>query len=345
MFLSIKGWRKALEHKGVVDKVQNHLSLDVLIPYRNEERHLKRLLHDIQSQSSDLAGVRFIFIDDHSEDMSFDIIEKAKSEMDLLSLKCVGNGKKAALNEALDHVRTKHVLFWDADISIGAEYFSAMRNTPQGDLTILPVIPLEQKGIWASYAALDFLSLIGMTFSWAALQRPIMANGANLLVANQAVYLDPKTASGDDVQTLHRIKERGGVVCFDLDERLTVKTHMPEDFKAFFHQRMRWAAKSSRYSDKDTLLMGWFILVFQMFLLTGLSYFIIQGYMKMALALFLLKSSADFLFLHLVTKHFSVQNPMRFFIIASLFNLVMTPIVFIASRLFSFEWKERKYRS
>jgi cellulose synthase/poly-beta-1,6-N-acetylglucosamine synthase-like glycosyltransferase len=345
VLLAIKGWRKAIQPSNDRNTQDGLQQLDVLIPYRDEELHLKRLVHEIIAQKSDLSGIRFIFIDDHSEDSGHEIVEESKKALDLISLINTGEGKKAALEVGLTHVITKHVLFWDADISIGPQYFRALRNTFQGDLTILPVIPIEQTGTWASYAALDFLSLIGMTFSWAALQRPIMANGANLLVMRDDVFLDPKTASGDDVQTLHRIKERGGVVHYDLDKRLIVKTQMPKDFKTFFHQRMRWAAKSSQYSDNDTLLIGWYTVLFQVGLLIGLIYFMVQGAWTIAFALFLFKAFADFLFLHLVTKHFSVQKTMRFFFPASFLNLFMTPLVFIASRLFSFKWKERKYRS
>jgi cellulose synthase/poly-beta-1,6-N-acetylglucosamine synthase-like glycosyltransferase len=50
------------------------LELSVLVAFRNEEKHLPLLLSDLENQNYPLSKVQFIFIDDSSEDKSFEII-------------------------------------------------------------------------------------------------------------------------------------------------------------------------------------------------------------------------------------------------------------------------------
>jgi len=346
--ISIWGWLKAVSQQIIVFKKKGQgLDLDVIVPFRNEETNLKGLLMDISAQEKgSLEHIRFIFVDDHSEDEGRGVIASFEDKFALICIKNQGEGKKAALETAMAHCATDLVLFWDADIRIGPSYFIGLNalDLKAIDMCILPVVPRLEGRFWQRYAVLDFLSLIGTTFSWAALRMPIMVNAANMLISRKYFQVDTAVSSGDDMFTLHRIKSMGGKVTSSLDRRLEVFTSMPADWNAFLDQRMRWAAKSSDYTDKHTLIIGWSMVLINSGLLLLMAYLLFIGLPQKALQLFLFKSCADLLFLLLVSMHFRLSSSLIIFPLAALVNMFMFPLIFIASRTKSFAWKGRTFK-
>ena len=344
ILFSIRGWLKALDQ--VVPKIKRTepgFSIEVLIPFRNESGNLPSLLNDLKNQTDSLEGVQFIFINDYSEDNGADIIKSYADALPLSLIENEGIGKKAAISVGLRYTSAAHVLFWDADIRISPDYFTVLRQTPMSSMVILPVVPVYTHGFWSRYAALDFLSLIGMTFSFAAIHRPIMANSANLIIESRSYVQDKVTASGDDIQALHHLKSEGKKISFSLDEQLIVRTAMPSSWAEFLEQRLRWAAKSRGYKDQDTLLIGWFMVFFHTsFSLMCILLLVYNDFKSLGL-LVAAKALADFIFLHLVTKRFCTRGLLTILPLASVLNSFLMPLIFIVSRSRNFIWKGRSY--
>ncbi|MDA0972756.1 MAG: glycosyltransferase [Bacteroidetes bacterium] len=319
--------------------------MDVLIPFRNERQNLGFLLKDFKGQQSLSSVNKFIFIDDHSSDGSGAFVLSDLGELPVELLKTKGEGKKAALKTGLRSSSENYVLTLDADVRLAEFYFDQLGRLPtkETSMVLLPVLPIVKGGLWERYAALDFLSLIGVTFSSAGWKRPVMANGANLLQKREDIEMDDATASGDDVQNLHRLKGKGASIGWSLDEALQVRTPMPSAFKELFHQRLRWAAKSSLYRDGDTLLLGWYVLLHQSSFILLLSIYSYSGQIELLGMLLLVKAILDFLFLGIIAVHFKLSELLWVFPLALLINVLMYPVIFVASRWGSYSWKDRTY--
>ena len=340
---AISGWKRALTHS--IGSAGKSNTIDVLVPFRNEEENLSQLFADLHGQH-DLSGVNKIyFIDDHSIDRSATNIHLLESDLRIELLHSIEEGKKAALAQGLALCTEPYVLTLDADVRLTESYFHHLNRLDLGDssMVILPVLPLVKGGFWERFAALDFLSLIGITFSSAAWKRPVMANGANLLRKREAIFLDDSTASGDDVQNLHALKAQGASITWSLNEAVKVSTSMPESFNALFQQRLRWAAKSSIYKDKDTLVLGWYMLLHQVLFILLFLISIWKGDFVSACVLLLLKSGLDFLFLAIVAGHFKLLQLLWVFPMAILVNVLMYPLIFVVSRWGTYSWKDRTY--
>ena len=91
--------------------------------------------------------------------------------------------------------------------------------------------------------------------------RAVMCSGANLIVRRDAWLecepdLHPEIPSGDDMFLLEAMKRRGKkIAVIDEPDYAAVVRPVPT-WRAFFRQRMRWAGKAPKYTDKDILRCG-----------------------------------------------------------------------------------------
>src|SRR5690554_962550 len=95
----------------------NLTDLSAVIPFRNEALTLTKFLASLKIQS--VLPAKIIFVNDHSEDDSVQIIEQFINKYGLgtlIHLPQGEEGKKAALNLGITNVETPFVLTLDADI-------------------------------------------------------------------------------------------------------------------------------------------------------------------------------------------------------------------------------------
>lgn len=175
-------------------------------------------------------------------------------------------GKKHALSKLIHAATSEYVWLHDDDVVLP----EAVNNVQftihnlQADLVILPLKMesehskpslIEQLQI-AEYAAIQEL-----TIRKAKKEQAVMCSGANLIVKRE-VWLEcesdlhPEIPSGDDMFLLEAVKRRGYKVSVIDKSSYTAVVRPLTSWKAFFKQRMRWAGKAPKYTDRDIIRCG-----------------------------------------------------------------------------------------
>ena len=194
----IIAWRKAKKSPSNYNAVGQQ-TLTALIPFRNEEKTLPLLLQDFLDMKGAIDELQIILIDDHSTDGTASTVSNLPaSGLNLQLVTSNGEGKVAALTTGLALVQTDYIVTLDADIRLEpAWYESILQETCRDmDMCILPVLGLSTGSFASTYSQFDFMSLIGVTFSMAAMGHPVMANGAQLLIKSKKADKDNAGKSG-----------------------------------------------------------------------------------------------------------------------------------------------------
>ena len=171
-------------------------------------------------------------------------------------------GKKHALSKLIHAATSEYVWLHDDDVVLPEACEKAV--VLEGDLIILPLrmeslsykpTLLEQLQI-AEYAAIQEL-----TMRSAKSGKAIMCSGANLIVKRE-VWLEcekdlhPEIPSGDDMFLLEAVKRRGYKIGVIDEPAYTAIVRPLTSWKAFLKQRMRWAGKAPKYTDRDIIRCG-----------------------------------------------------------------------------------------
>ena len=173
-----------------------------------------------------------------------------------------GKGKKFALSKLIHAATSEYIWLHDDDVVLPEATQKAVLLN--GDLIILPLRmesendkpSLLEKLQIAEYAAIQELTL-----RTAKRGHAVMCAGANLLVRRDVWLacepdLHPDIPSGDDMFLLEAAKKRGYTISVIDEPDYTAVARPLTSWNAFFRQRMRWAGKAPRYTDRDILRCG-----------------------------------------------------------------------------------------
>jgi cellulose synthase/poly-beta-1,6-N-acetylglucosamine synthase-like glycosyltransferase len=198
---------------------------------------------------------------------------------------------------------------------------------------------------------MDLMSLQGATIGSFGMNKGFMCNGANFAYKKSFFQElngfkgNENIASGDDVFLLQKaVSKFSEKVHYLKSESTIVLTKPVKNWKTLFHQRVRWASKTTSYENDyaEVLAMGVFFgnlsLVITL-LFCGLQ--MISWYHL--LALFLLKFLVDYILL-LQTNRFLNKGKFLFPIFSSLFYPFFSTTVALYSLFGQYEWKGRKFR-
>ncbi len=180
-------------------------------------------------------------------------------------------GKKHALSKLIHAATSEYVWLHDDDVVLPP----ACEKTVvlEGNLIILPLrmeslsdkpTLLERLQI-AEYAAIQEL-----TMRTAQQGKAVMCSGANLIVKRE-VWLDCEKdlhfeiPSGDDMFLLEAAKRHGYKVTAIDKSDYTAIVRPLTSWRAFFRQRMRWAGKAPKYTDRDIIRCGRIVAVANIF--------------------------------------------------------------------------------
>ena len=238
-------------------------NLVVIIPFRNEEQRIQGLLSSILTTTK--LPKEFIFVDDHSSDKTEDlIIEKLKNiPFRILKLPDGVEGKKRAIRIAMEQSESEFILSLDADVEFQENYFSNLAQLRPCDMYILPVV-FNAKNWLESLFELDPLLVNAANCGISGWKRPILASGANLIFSRIVFQkLDnferhAHIASGDDIYALRDFREGGAEIRLITDSAVAISTETPQSVKEFFHQRLRWIAKTGDVEDALSTLLAIF---------------------------------------------------------------------------------------
>lgn len=184
--------------------------LTIVIAARNEEGNLGSLVKSIANQTWLPTQLEIRIVDDHSEDGTYEEALALKRSYEHLNI-CVdmlkeGGGKKMALKQGLLNVSDGLIYLTDADVCLNPNALLGLSNALNKNNAMVAfgvVLMTEQKG-WKRLMTLENLNNQIITEAFISFQRPIMANGANMMFRSKTLglyiqSLNSGTVSGDDV--------------------------------------------------------------------------------------------------------------------------------------------------
>jgi cellulose synthase/poly-beta-1,6-N-acetylglucosamine synthase-like glycosyltransferase len=288
--------------------------VSVIVCAHNEEANLPACLEKLALQNYPGNKVEFILVNDRSTDQTPQIIDAiCKKNSQFKGIHIYDEleyfaPKKRAIDTAIGYSSGEIILLTDADGRPGSEWVSAMVSYYSEDVDMVlgyaPYDIIKKDPIPKKILALEYLSHASISAASAGAGYPITCVGTNMSYRKK-VYLELKgfgpyksIRSGDDDLFLTLVRESGQ---YKITYAPVADTHVhnrpPETWDQFFNQRIRYASKGFDYPFKVTFsLMMYYI--FYLLIFAG---FII-GLFKQAvfyntLAVFLIKSLADILFM------------------------------------------------
>lgn len=333
-------------------KEQNNIS--VIIPFRNEEKHLLNCLESLQNQNFNKASYELILVDDHSSDESVKIAEEFIDKSDL-SIRLIAleqkTSKKEALKKGISLAKYGVIATTDADCVLPENWLIKISNnfTSDSDMFLGPIMFKKGNGFLSAFQTLDMLAIQGVEFGALGFNQPILNNAANLSYTIEAYNSvngldDLETPSGDDIFLLEKFKRKNLKIKGELNNELIVETQPETSLLSFLNQRIRWSSKAKHYSDKLLLFFSGLVLIQNVSLLliyVGLLF--VENHITTYTFLLLTKWLIDFILLFLVASFFRRKSVMFYFIPVQILYPFYVIMVWIASVFIKFEWKGRKY--
>ncbi len=322
----------------------------ILVAVRNEEQNLPLLITSIMSQRHFPYNWELIFIDDHSEDSSLDIINgymKRYPNIQSFQLEKDQFGKKRAIAVGLQNARYGVVVQTDADCTFSDKWLRELLSPFENgaDLVIGPVQYLRQAGIMNALYRLEFISLVASGAGLALAGHPVFCNAANMAYRadiSRNLVVNTDFASGDDVFLLHGFKSTNRNIQFVLLQDATVSTLAPQAFRDFLQQRIRWASKAKYYTDNDSIFLSILIVSVNLLMLLTILYAFIGTDWSFWLIVYFGKIFSDFIFLSAILPFFKERRLILFIPFLSIFYPFYIALASIYSIFAKYEWKGRR---
>ena len=181
-----------------------------------------------------------------------------------------GKGKKHALYRLISAAETEYVWMMDDDIVLHSLEVKGERLEVKGtDLLILPLrmqSENEKPSLLERLQIAEYAAIQQLTIETAKRGHAVMCSGANLIAKRDRWLesypdLHPEIPSGDDMFLLESFKRRGLKIAVSESEELTAIVRPHTSWNSFWKQRMRWAGKAPKYTDKDILCCGAMVLM------------------------------------------------------------------------------------
>ena len=336
----------------------------IVIPFRNEAQNLPKLLYSIVKLNYPQHLFEVILVNDASEDDSVSIIEKylgtlpKKQNAENIHLKITesksttNSQKKEAITSAIKISKFNWIVTTDADCVLPKywlDVFDEFVQINDPNCMVAPVTYHGKTSFFNRFQSLDFLSLQGATIGGFGIKKPFMCNGANFayrkseFISVNGFKGNDTLASGDDVFLLEKfLKRNPKKVSYLKSTNAIVTTNAAQNIDHLIQQRLRWASKTSHLTQWFAKVVGLIVLLGNLmslvFIPAVLMHFIS---LKIALALFVIKFSIDFLLLFKTARFFKQENLLLSYLFSSLIYPVFSVYIAFLSFFKSYHWKGR----
>jgi poly-beta-1,6-N-acetyl-D-glucosamine synthase len=355
--LKIGMYKHYWEHYPVFEKPEftELTRISVVVAFRNEMENLPGLLNslEIQKYPADLREI--LLVDDHSTDESAQLVQAFANRhpgIRYLHNRPEECGKKAALLRGIRHASHKLIVTTDADCTMDEYWLSNIcgilcKHEPGMVIGLVDMV--EEKGFFARFQYIEFLSLIAAGAAAVAGGRPIFCNAANLAFKKELAFSLPDPmimalTSGDDTLFMHRIKHSRKVGIILLKSTYgTVKTRGAQNLMQFINQRIRWASKSRYYTDRDTLYTAGLVLAVSFVMVGSMVMMINTPYIWVYPVILAGKSLSDYFFLRSFMQFYNKRLPALQFIVFEMIYPVYILSSFAGGVLNRYAWKGRRY--
>ncbi|MBO6518325.1 MAG: glycosyltransferase, partial [Bacteroidia bacterium] len=266
--LTLLRLRKTWDQIEPIPKVGEPVAVSLIVVFRNEEADLPALLTSIENQDYPVDLLEVILVDDGSTDASFDLVsEYAKSSrFEVIGEQLTNHGrtgKKAGIQLAVERAKNDRIVVTDADCTMPKNWLATITRS-SADFASGPVCYHSRKSIWAHMVELDLISLSVLGGCTIQMNRPNLANGANMSFSRSTFFKvggyssNETIPSGDDVFLLMRIASQPNTtIQFVKSDEAIVSTQMVDSFKAFVNQRIRWAGKTRFSAGAESQRITW----------------------------------------------------------------------------------------
>nr|WP_125723210.1 glycosyltransferase [Flavobacterium ustbae] len=353
--LLIFGFNKVKRYKNT--NLKSKTSFTIIVPFRNEKENLPILLESFSNLNYPKDLFKVILVDD-SSDEKFQVLSRGfgtKFQVSVIdNFRVSKSPKKDAITTALLHVKTDWVITTDADCIVPENWLLTFDHYIQETNVSMLAGAVTYKcknSFLDDFQQLDLTSLQGATIGSFGLNKGFMCNGANFAYKKslfdnlEGFEGNDKIASGDDVFLLQKAIEKfpKEVHYLKADEAIVV-TKPTENWKSLFHQRVRWAAKTSSYKSTFGKFLGLsvffgnlnFVISFFLLIFGIWSYpiFVIFAFSKIAI---------DFVLLF-ITNKFLTKTRIKSLLLSSLLYPFFSSTVALYSLFGAYEWKDRKFK-
>jgi cellulose synthase/poly-beta-1,6-N-acetylglucosamine synthase-like glycosyltransferase len=332
------------------------IRISVIIPARNEEENIGKLLQALQNQTYPAELFEVIVVNDHSTDATSTIV-KQFTNVTLLQLKDddINSYKKKAIETGIASAIGELIVTTDADCLPTKEWLqtlAAFKEETNAVFIAAPVAFENNHSLLQILQALDFLTLQGITGASVYKNFHSMCNGANLAYDRKIFYevngfsgID-NIASGDDMLLMHKIRKQYPRHIHYLKSKDAIVSTAPmKTWKDFFNQRIRWASKANKYDDKGIffvlLLVYVFNLSFAVLLVAGCWD---HAYWIWLIGLWLGKTIIEFPFVNSVAGFFGKRSLMSYFFFFQPVHIAYTIVSGLLSQFGKYEWKGRRVK-
>ncbi len=345
----LAGWKSAMQEQKEPFQAKDQL-ISVIIPVRNEELTIGKLLTDLSLQ--EFKKFEIIVVNDHSDDETLWVL----SQFDLKNLNIInnqGSGKKAAISSAIRMAKGSLIVTTDADCSVSSKWLKQIHEQFRNQKVMMTFGGVRMEGdhsFFSSLQAMEFSSLIGSGAASAALGLPTMCSGANLAFRKK-VFTEVKgyqgnlqIPTGDDEFLMRKIQKRYPTGIHFLNHPLAVvTTRAQSSLEGFLHQRIRWASKWRFNSSLFPKVLAVMIVLIQAsFLLNWV--FVLTSLNIPAIFILTVKMILEAAFLLQVCRFTGTRwNWLAFFSLQLIYPLYVMTIA-VGSFFVSFQWKNRIFR-
>lgn len=350
-----------------LENLPSKTKLSVIIPFRNEAKHLPELLKSIEKLNYPKHLFEIIFVDDASEDDSVEIIQKVldtkllKKNFTRTDITIIPNErktnspKKDAITTAITQAKNEWIITSDADCMLPKYWLDSFDEYIQkthAKCIAAPVTYQTKNSFLSRFQLLDLQSLQGATIGGFGLKKPFLCNGANfgyqkaLFKTLHGFEGNDNIASGDDIFLLEKIAKKHPKSLHYLKcEHAIVLTESQTSWKHLISQRLRWAAKTSAYNNWFGKLTGILVLAMNALLITiGLLVLIGSFNYKILLYTLFIKLNIDFFLIYKSATFFNQKEVLRTFIFGFLLYPFFSVYIAFLSVFSSYKWKDRTFK-
>lgn len=343
--------------------------ISIIIAARNEEKNIGSCIQSIINQTYPANKFEILITDDHSTDKTVSIVQSFRKEnirvinlADFTQNEILNSYKKKSIETALRFAKGELIVTTDADCIAPPKWLATIASFYKEKKPVFVALlvafkdPLPEdsfeKKFFKNFQSLDFMALQGITGASVHKKFHSMCNGANLAYEKKVFYevngfegID-EIASGDDMLLMNKIRKiYPEKTMFLKSPEIIVKTKPAATLKEFFNQRIRWASKAGKYTDKKItfVLMLVYLLNAWIFILGISSFFFIKVFYFFVICI-AIKIIVELLFLYPVAKFFKKQKLLWWFIPAQPFHILYTLIAGWLGKFGSYYWKGRKVK-
>ncbi|WP_405291157.1 glycosyltransferase [Algibacter sp. Ld11] len=314
------------------------IPVSVIVCAKNEAQNLKTFIPSIIEQ--DYPEFEIVLINDGSHDETLDVIEefsKTHNNIKIVNVKNIeafwGN-KKYALTLGIKASKHDYLLFTDADCKPVSKYWikdmSAHFNDKKSIVLGYGGYSKVKYSFLNKLIRFETVMTAVQYFSFAKIGLPYMGVGRNLAYTKAEFFnangfiQHIKIRSGDDDLFINQVANSKNTAISFSNNSFT--TSVPKSsYKAWYKQKRRHVSTAQLYKTKHKILLGLFYLSNVSFWLLAITLSITMYSWHIALGLFLLRLSSQYLILGFSSKKLKEVDV-----------LLLLPILEISLILFQF---------